>query len=476
MSPRGGQRIHSPHPWHRAVRMASSPTYPSLDLSFVRHWSPARCMAVGMVVYAVVAVTSPLEFNYSYVTWTAAVYALAIMSAFFGGCYVSTNTGPPIDTVKPLPFQASTGRYIYLTIIIAFLGILARVYDRFILRSFSVQETFAETRESLEGQVSVFGYIGGLAFSFGLIALTLVWLTKTDRRRPVATAIAMLLAAYPMTEGLLGASRSPMLHTAILVFVLARATRSLTWLVHSRVALLAVGLVLITFFQLLFEIRTLEGGGYEESIAEAFRFTGMAEFAAPPAWITNAIIATDGQGFYVAILKNLVHIEQHITHSWVVYFANFAHFDELEFGDGYIHFSLPLRVIAYITGQQIFYSPFVHGMEEGMYSASLSNIYYDFGLLGVPLAFAFGYAQTVLHRKAVHLPERWLPLHILMCFANFMTFIDNPLTGGLGAFAVWGTLLYVIIHFIVATLSRESEISELPSLPARSGAPNAGAT
>jgi len=446
--------------------MASSLSYPSLDLGFVRYWSPARCMFAGMIFYVAVVVTSPLEFNYSYITWPAVVFAFAVMLAFFGGCYVSTNTSPPIDTIKPLPFQGSNNRYIYLAIIIAFFGILARIYDRFILRGFSVQETFAETRESLEGQVSVFGYIGGLAFSFGLVALALVWLTKTERRRPVATVIAILLAAYPMTEGLLGASRSPMLHTAILVFILARSTKSLTWLVHSRVALLAVGLALMAFFQLLFEIRTLEGGAYEESIAEVFRLTGMAEFAQAPTWITNAITATDGRGLYATILKNIVHIEQHITHSWVVYFANFTRFDELEYGDGYIHFSLPLRVVAYVTGQEIYYSPFVHGMEEGMYSASLSNIYYDFGLLGVPLAFAFGYAQTMLHRQAIRMPVRWLPLHVLMCFANLFTLMENPLTGGLGAFAVWGTMLYVMIHFLVTVLSRDNDATiELPAPP-----------
>jgi len=431
-------------------------------------------MFAGMIFYALIVVTSPLEFNYSYITWPAALYALAIMGAFFGGCYVSTNTSPPISTLHPLPFQGSTGRYIYLSIGIALLGITARVYDRFILRGFSVQETFAETRESLEGQVSVFGYIGGLAFSFGLIALALVWLTKTERRRPVAMVIAALLAAYPMAEGLLGASRSPMLHTAILVFILARSTKSLTWLVHSKVALLIVGLAMLAFFQLLFEVRTLEGGAYEESIAEVFRLTGMAEFAQAPIWITSAITATDGRGIYASILKNWVHIEQHITHSWVVYFANFQHFDELEYGDGYIHFSLPLRVVAYITGQQIFYSPFLHGMEEGMYSTALSNIYYDFGGLGIPLAFVFGYCQTALHRQAIRLPERWLPLHILMCLANFMTFMDNPLTGGLGAFAVWGTLLYVALHFVVSLLSRESAVEEpIPDLPARPGASSA---
>ena len=70
---------------------------------------------------------------------------------------------------------------------------------------------------------------------------------------------------------------------------------------------------------------------------------------------------------------------------------------------------------------------------------------------------AIGYCQTALHRLAIRMPVRWLPLYVLMRFANLMTLMENPLTGGLGAFAVWGTLLYVMIHFLVSTLSRDTE-------------------
>src|SRR5689334_17612029 len=109
--------------------MASSPTYPSLDVGFVRYWSPARCMGAGIVFYVAVVVTSPLVFNYSYISVAASLYALAVMFAFFGGCYVSTNTSRPIDTIEPLPFRVPPARYIYIASTIAFLGILARVYD-----------------------------------------------------------------------------------------------------------------------------------------------------------------------------------------------------------------------------------------------------------------------------------------------------------------------------------------------------------
>jgi hypothetical protein len=448
--------------------MASPPTYPSLDLGFLKYWSPARCMFFGIVFYFVAVITSPLIYDYSYISSSGAVYAIAVFGAFFGGCYIAKTTNSPIEDLQPLPFRISLDRYINISIIIASIGILSRVYDRFILRGFAIQETFAETRETLGANVSMFGYIGGLAFSFGLIVLTLVWLGKTQDRRRIATIIAMLLAAYPMAEGLLGASRSPMLHTAILVFILARTTRALNWFVKSRIALLAATVAMLIFFQYLFELRTLETGGFEESISEVYRLTGMAEYAWPPAWITNAIVATEGHGLYADILKVWVHMEQHITHSWIVYFANIQNFDG-EYGWGYMHLSLPIRVISFISGQEIFYDPALHGISEGMYGTSLSPIFYDFGGFGPPLACAFGYCQSMIHRGAIRLPERWLPLHLLMCLANFMALMENPLTSGLGAFAVWGILLYIGMHFIVTLLSHEPSLSPR-KFPVQAGA------
>ena len=56
----------------------------------------------------------------------------------------------------------------------------------------------------------------------------------------------------------------------------------------------------------------------------------------------------------------------------------------------------------------------------------------------------------------IRLPERWLPLHALLCLSIALTLVDDTFLGGLGVFAIWGTLLYIIIHFVVSIVSRES--------------------
>ncbi len=438
--------------------MAQLSSTPSLDVGFLRYWSPARVMAYGIAFYFVAVITSPLGYATEYVTWAGLVYAFATIGAFFLGCYVGHTVSDHAPELAPKPFQVPLDRYINITLVIATACILARIYDRFILRGFAVEDTFEETRETADASVSLFGYVGGAGFCFGLIALALVWLSSSQSRRPTAFIAACVLSAYPMAEALLQGSRSTVLHTAFIVFFFARSTKAIPWLMRSRLALVLIAIGLLVFFQIIFEIRTLQGGGYDETISEVYRLASTAEYAQPPAWLTDIIIATDGRGFFVDMLKTYTHFEQYLTHSWIVYFANFEGFDEIEgvLGWGRFHLSMIMRFVGLLIGEDLSYNPYNYGMQPGMFSTSLSPLYYDFGALGPFVAALFGFAATRVQAFAIRLPERWLPLHSLLCFACAMTLVDNPLIGGLGAFAIWGSLLYAGLHGAIAALSRNT--------------------
>lgn len=428
---------------------------PSIDVAFLTRWSPARWMLVGLLVVAALVITSPLIYALDYVSWPGVLYAAAILLAFFAGCYLAGMVNGRTD-LTPRPFQLPLDRYISITIAIGILGIFARIYDRFILRGFTVEETYELTRESVAANVSVFGYLGGAGFSFGLITLCLVWLAPKDRRRPVAYTLAVLLTAYPIFEALLQGSRSTILQTAFLAFFLARATGALSWLVRSKLAMAAGTVAMLIFFQIIFEIRSLEGGGYEETISEVYRLSGMAQFADAPTWITNAIIATDGQGIIAGLLKAFVHFEQYVTHAWVVYFANVSYLEDGVFGWGRFHFSMPMRFLSKVMGEDLTYNAYIHGMIEGLFSTALSPIYYDFGGLGPLISGLFGFATTRVQALAIVLPERWLPLYAWLCFSCLMVLVENPLIGGLGAFAIYGCIIYVILHSLIAVFSRRT--------------------
>ena len=190
------------------------------------------------------------------------------------GCYIGKVVNLQKGPLSVLSFKVPVDRYINITIAIAALSIAARAYDRFILRGFTIEETFFESRDTLGASVSFFGYLGGPCFTFGFFALALIWLSSSQRRRPVAFAAACLLSTYPMLEGLLQGSRSPILHTAFVVFFFARATQALPWLVRSRVKLTIALLALLVLFQIVFETRSLAVTGSEETISDIYRPSG----------------------------------------------------------------------------------------------------------------------------------------------------------------------------------------------------------
>jgi hypothetical protein len=427
---------------------------PNLDLRFATNWSPARMAFIGVLIYALLIIISPLEYDYSVITLDAAAYALLCFLSFFGGCHVVEVLARSKGPVTPAQVAVEPDRFINVTLALGAIGIVARVYDRFVLRNFAVGDSFMATRESLVETVSVFGYIGAVFFSFGMIALMLIWLSDSQRRRPIVFVCAVAMTLYPALESLLQGSRSTLLHVAFLTFFLARSTNSLRWLVRSPWALLATGIALATFSELVYELRSLQGDD-EQEIADIFKLTAIGQFARPPQWITEAIIANNGSGLVGGTLKVLTHSLQYLTHSWVVYFVNFEGFDGV-LGYGRFHLYLPTRLLSVALGEDFNYDPTLYGMVPGVSATAFSLVYYDFGALGPLLAGAFGAVATLVHKRALRYPERWLPLNAYLVFASLAMTVDNQLVGSLGAYAIWTFIAYVPLHALMTGLSQRA--------------------
>jgi hypothetical protein len=148
----------------------------------------------------------------------------------------------------------------------------------------------------------------------------------------------------------------------------------------------------------------------------------------------------------------------------LAYFGNYEQF-EGTIGWGRIHFNVPLRVLQAISGADFSYDASFYGMESGISGTAITQAAYDFGAAGPLLAGLFGILVTVLHRKAIVLPERWLPLHGYVCFSCLTLLVDNMLIGGLGSFATWSFLGYALLHYLLTLVAREQEESDFVGAP-----------
>jgi hypothetical protein len=439
---------------------------PRVDIAYLMRWSPLRWTWFGFVFFGFFYVTSPLVYEWDYFSWNAIAYMVACLIAFVGGCYATRwilGTGnlhpedPNTRGAFPRSIGTSPDSMINVTAMLATVGVMARVYDRFVLRGFAIgSDTFEDARNSLASTISIFGYIGGATFCFGIVCLMLIWISASQRRRPKTYVLAILLAAYPSIEAVLQGSRSTVFYTVLLLMIFAYATATLQWLFRSKLLMALGAAVLFVAAQAIYEIRTLQMTDQNFDIADVYELAGIAQFVHPPDWITDILIATDGKGLLGGFIKVWTHFSQYLTHALLVYCANFEQFDGT-LGYGQFHFFIPLRVLGAIIGEPYSYDPSWHGMESGLTATAFSGIQYDFGGLGPAVAGLFGAAVALIHHKVLEYPERWLPLYAYLSLAVFAIPIHTELLSAYGAFATWSFLLYIPLHYVIGMLLGEED-------------------
>ena len=427
----------------------------NFDVEFVRRWSPIRFMLVGIAGYVVLFALSPLEYAYEYLSLEAFGYFVLVVGSFLAGAFIGQVMNRQAGPLVPQPIYTSADAMINTTAILGLVGVLARIYDRFILRGFQISSNIIDARESIAEGITVFAYVGGLFFCFGMVSLVLIWLSDSQRRRPAMFAFVVMLALYPTFEAMLAGGRSTLLHTAFLIFIFGRSTDSLQWLFRSPLKMALAALLVLGALVAIYEFRSLQGVD-DLDLVDVFKQTAISKFAYPPAWIVDILIDNAGEGLVAELLKGWVHLSQYFTHSWLAYCASFDQSVGV-FGMGRIHFIMPTRLLSGLLGEDWTYDPGLYGMETGLSSTTVSLIYYDFGLAGPAIAVVFGYVVSWVHRKAILYPERWLPLHAYLCLNCLTVMIDNQLVGGMGTFAIWAFIAYVPLHWSVTSLMRGTD-------------------
>ena len=134
-----------------------------------------------------------------------------------------------------------------------------------------------------------------MLFSFGLVALMLMWLSGAYRRRHYTFMFAVLTGCLPDA----GNHRSgqpiddhshdiPAVHVRPLgqydamAGALAAAARS-------------GGILVIVGAQILYELRSLQGID-ERDIIDIFEFTGMSQYARPQQWMVRLLVKQTRRG------------------------------------------------------------------------------------------------------------------------------------------------------------------------------------
>lgn len=416
---------------------------------FIKYWSPARATLLGLVIYWLLVAIAPLKFDMNFFSAEGLGFVILSLIGFWLGCAVAAKSSrSAMWRFTAVPTRGQIGQLIWMTLCLGAAGTLLRAYDRLVLRGFEFSEFVILARESIQPDVSIFGYIGGVLFPLSMACLMLHW--WDGRRRPVTSLAAAALATYPLLEALALGSRSTILNMLLLVaFCAAASGRLRTSHVLVVSALLSTPLLLAS--QALYETRTMQLG--YQSLIEIYTLNSITLYAPPQDWITS-LIGIEGSLFVDALVRPWLHLSQYTTSTWLIFMDNFASFSG-NFGWGQLHFGVPLRALSAVFDVGDSYDPVSEGLKEGLFSTVFSTIYYDFGWFGPVVAFAFGYASTRLQAMAIREPHCWLLLYAVVVFACAFAFVENQFLSGFFAFAAWSFLLYGAIASLWSRLSWE---------------------
>src|SRR4051794_19357012 len=112
--------------------------FPAVDVEYLQVWSPARFTALGLAVYVVLLVISPLQYDYSYITLDGSLYLTLALASFFAGCFVAAPLRTPRAPAAVKPVSSPADRMINLALASGAIGVLARFSDRVVLRGFAI--------------------------------------------------------------------------------------------------------------------------------------------------------------------------------------------------------------------------------------------------------------------------------------------------------------------------------------------------
>jgi hypothetical protein len=330
-----------------------------------------------------------------------------------------------------------------MTALLATVGLLFRIIDRFVIRQVPLTLDIAENRSeliALTSTPSLLGIIGALLFPCGLALLAILWSLPQEKRTSRKTLIAYLFLLYPALESLLQAGRSGILQVVIYwvfySFIFGR-NRLVT---RRPVILIPPAIGVLIFFEWIFLLRAEAAN---VTMAEVVQGSGYALFLPPSAWTIN-ILASD-QGILVTLVSTWLHLTQYFGHAFFVFLQNFRAFSG-EHTLGSINFGIIEKVYYDLAGER---APDVLaeiGGLSGLSGTFFTSVYYDFGwFLGPPFMFALGAIFEKVYQLTFVRPWQWAPLYILFGTACLLMMFDNALIGGVAFLAVVSLAFYALI-------------------------------
>lgn len=412
--------------------------------AFIKRISPNRVILVAFVIWVLLFLISPLKVNIELDVYAYVFIFLSFLSFFLGGSlYKSKQNNRKIFLQRKVQ-AANINSKFKLIFIIACIGLLLKLLDRFILRGISLEANFDENREVMVAAGgNPIGILASFLAPFCYFPLFIFYKYKLPINRFMKFLVYFLFFGQ-LFDSILLSSRSAIFVNIVFLllylfyFKVIKLTRKrIIWgIVLALIFTIVMGYVYIQ--------RTTVFAG--DDAYELILYTSNFNFTITS---TSAFLSFFHSLplFYKGLAVIYVTTIQYFVHGMFEFSYAFQHFNAYNHSFGKYTFITFYRFWTILSGSPFDASAITNlSPRIGVYTTLFGPFFIDFGWFNLIFMLFLGYIIKSLYYKAIA-GKDWA---ILMYFYVFIVLafwpVFNFVNGAGGVFIFTSIIIYYIIE------------------------------
>lgn len=402
---------------------------------FIRKLSLKRVTFFGLLLWLIIYFFSNVEIIHG-INFMGLLYIAICYIALFAGFLHSNDK---IKAKNYIVISKSLKTILYISLCIAVIAFLFKVFDKFFIRGISLNNNTIENREILtENSSTIFGVLGAILTPFAFVPLFIYYVI--NKKNIWLFSICLLVFLSTIFENVLLGARFGILMTLILLALYIFHFKNIK---VNRKMKFAIILVLLAFSLVatkMFLERTKEFAVTDKvAINHILTNAGYNYTIKPTNEYKEEIINSNNKIIKLAKLAKM-NLSQYYIHGVFEFNYLYSNYDKPHQYGAYM-FSIVPKFSNILFGTSIDLEEISDSMtRKGVYTTFFGPLFVDFGWLGPVFMFCFGLFQSVVYNKVLNKNFKYLPLLFFFYIIDFFIPVINFIVSAQG--------LYIIIAFI----------------------------
>lgn len=395
--------------------------------------APLKVLFVGLFLFLFLFFIAPLKIIYIPSLEAVSIFGFSIFS-FVCGCLFCKVL---FKRAKGFGYRRNlSNNFIMLSSLLVVLGIVFRLYDRFMIRhiDFSVSSAVRE-QMLVEQGTNIFSIISSFLFPAALALF--LYSFYSGVKSTFYRLFFLLMFLYPSIDVLMTGKRGLVLVTASLLLFYLIYMQKVKFKIKPLLLIFFGGCALLYLSYLVFLERITS---YGFSLSYTALNSGYAFTMIPN---ENAVEVIDSGTIYSVMTFIYVNFSQYFLHGFFEWSYLYDNFSEYEHTYGVYTFKVFHKFFSVIGLADNIVSPMTVQPRFGVYTTFLGPLYVDFGGFVVLFTFFYGLLVEFLHEKAKR-KLIYVPLYCYFLVTILFFPCVNLLQNALGGYIMISFTLLII--------------------------------